>query len=105
MTENQYQARIIKKLKEMFPDCEVIKVDTSYQQGFPDLLILWHGYWAVLEVKSSVDALRQPNQDHYIEKLSDMSFAAYIYPENEKEVLIALQQAFKPPRRARISQS
>jgi hypothetical protein len=34
-----------------------------------------------------------------------MSFAAYIYPENEKEVLSALQQAFKPPRRARVLES
>jgi Holliday junction resolvase len=105
MRENHYQAKIIRKLKEMFPGCEVIKTDASYQQGLPDLLILWHGYWAVLEVKSSAEANTQPNQDHYIQKLSTMSFAAYIYPENEKEVLGALQKAFKPPRRARVSQS
>ena len=68
-------------------------------------MILWRGYWASLEVKSDAMASSQPNQDYYIERLNAMSFAAYIYPENEAEVLSALQQAFKPPRRTRISQS
>jgi hypothetical protein len=105
MTERQYQSNVIKKLEEMFPDCIIYKMDASYRQGTPDLLLLWHDYWASLEVKADQLAPVQPNQDHYIEKLNGMSFAAYIYPENEKEVLSALQQAFKPPRRARISQS
>jgi hypothetical protein len=103
MTENQYQAKLIKKLQRIFPNCVVLKADPSYIQGIPDLLILWHNYWASLEVKMSESASSQPNQGYYIERLDEMSFAAYIYPENEEEVLIALQQAFKPPRRARVS--
>jgi len=105
MTENKYQARLIKRLEEMFPGCVIIKLDPIYRQGLPDLLLLWKKYWASLEVKASASASFQPNQRHYIEQLNEMSFAAYIYPENEEEVLLALQQAFKPPRRARISQS
>ena len=89
----------------MFPGCVIMKNDSSYRQGIPDLLILWNGYWASLEVKASETAPQRPNQDHYIEKLNRMSFAAYIYPENELEVLIALQQAFRPSRGARVSQS
>lgn len=96
MTENQYQAKLIKKLKTMFPGCEIIKNDVLYKQGFPDLLILWNKFWAILEVKISNRADRQPNQDYYVNRLDGMSFAAYISPENEKEVLCALQQAFKP---------
>lgn len=103
MTENQYQAKLIKKLKERFPDCLITKIDTSYQQGLPDLLILWNDRWAVLEVKASASASTQPNQDYYVEHLGKMSFSAYIYPENEKEVLDALQQAFGSPRRTRVS--
>lgn len=80
-------------------------MDASYRQGFPDLLILYGPYWASLEVKTSASANTQPNQDYYIEELGKMSFAAYIHPENEKEVLDALQQAFESPRRARVSQS
>ena len=105
MTENKYQAKIIKLLEDMFPGCLVVKLDTSYRQGLPDLLILWEKFWAVLEVKPTKDSLSQPNQEYYIEQLNEMSFAAYIYPENEVEVLSALQQAFKSPGRTRVSQS
>ena len=102
MTEGQYQNKIINKLKERFPGCDVLKTDANYRQGYPDLIVLWHDYWAALEVKISPSANIQPNQDHYIQTLNKMSFAAYIYPENEEEVLNALQQAFKSPRRTRF---
>lgn len=105
MTENQYQARLIKKIYKMFPGCVIFKTDASYQQGIPDLLILWELNWASLEVKPMASASRQPNQDYYVELLDEMSFAAYIYPENEEEVLSALQQAFESPRRACILKS
>jgi hypothetical protein len=105
MNEAQYQSKIIKKLEEMFPGCEILKTDANHRQGFPDLLVLWNEFWATLEVKPYRSAYVQPNQDHYIQKLDVMSFAAYIYPENEEEVLNALQQAFKSPRRTRVSKS
>lgn len=94
MLESQYQSKLIKKLKQLFPGCEIVKADV-FRQGFPDLLILWKDRWATLEIKIFALARVQPNQDYYIRKLGKMSFAAYIYPENEKEVLSALQQAFK----------
>jgi hypothetical protein len=97
MNEARYQAKLIRKLYDRFPGAMVLKTDTSYQQGIPDLIILWGNYWASLEVKPSQSAVSQPNQRYFIEKLDKMSFAAYIYPENEEEVLDALQQAFKPP--------
>ncbi|HEY1248198.1 MAG TPA: hypothetical protein VGE97_04355 [Nitrososphaera sp.] len=103
MTENQYQAKLIKKIEKMFPGCFISKIDTAYTQGLPDLLILWNKQWAVLEVKMSEHAREQPNQRHYVERFDGMSFAAFIYPENEEEVLNALQQAFESPRRARVS--
>jgi hypothetical protein len=98
VVESQFQAKLIKKLKRLFPGCEITKLDVLYQQGFPDLLILWKDKWAVLEVKASAKSSRQPNQDFYMNKLGSMSFAAYIYPDNEKEVLSALQQAFESSR-------
>jgi hypothetical protein len=97
MTERQYQSKLIKKLARMFPGCVVLKNDPAHQQGILDLTLLHGRNWASLEVKDSVDANVQPNQRHFVKKLDDMSFAAFIYPENEAEVLSALQQAFKPP--------
>jgi len=105
MTENQYQARLIKKLERIFPGCMILKQDSSYRQGIPDLILLWRKHWAALEVKLEPMSNSQPNQKYYIEQLNYMSFAAYIYPENEEEVLSALQQAFKPPRRTCVSES
>jgi hypothetical protein len=105
MAENKYQARLIKRLEKLFPGCVILKNDSSYQQGILDLLILWNDRWASLEVKDSETSSMRPNQEYYIERLDNMSFAAKIFPENETEVLSALQQAFRPPRRTRVSKS
>jgi hypothetical protein len=98
VTENQYQGRLIVRIRDMFPGCVVLKNDPTYQQGIPDLIILWHHDWAALEVKPRGGFYAQPNQLYFIEKLGAMSFAAFIFPENEEEVLDALQQAFESPR-------
>jgi hypothetical protein len=92
--ESGFQGRLIKKLERMFPDCEVLKNDPGYRQGIPDLIILWGPHWATLECKASEDAPWQENQPYYVEKMNRMSFSAFIYPENESEVLRGLQQAF-----------
>lgn len=102
MKEAQYQVKLIRKIESRFPGCFVFKMD-AFRQGTPDLLVLWNNRWAFLEVKAYADALEQPNQAYYIEKFHEMSFASFIYPENEEEVLSALQQAFESPRRARVS--
>lgn len=94
MTEAQYQAKLIKKLEVMFPGCVVLRNDPAWQQGILDLLILWREFWASLEVKTSAKANVQPNQDYFVQRLDDMSFAAFIYPDNETEVLDALQSSF-----------
>ena len=98
MLENKFQSSLIKKIKEMFPGCIVMKNDSSYIQGIPDLTILYKNKWAVLECKKSEKARRQPNQEHYISKMKKMSFAAFICPENEEEVLNELQQALRSRR-------
>jgi hypothetical protein len=105
VTENRYQAKLIKTLERRFPGCLVLKNDPSYRQGMLDLTILYGDNWATLEVKASAASPVQPNQDHYVERLNEMFFAAYIYPENEEEVLSALQQAFESPGRACVPQS
>ena len=92
--ERDFQASLIKEIKLMFPGCIVLKNDASYIQGIPDLLVLYNDTWASLEVKVSSRAKKQPNQDYWVDVMGEMSFAAFIYPENKEEVLHALQQAF-----------
>jgi hypothetical protein len=93
MTEARYQSELIKKLRLLFPDCVILKNDPSYLQGVPDLVIFHEDRYAFLEVKGSERAPVQPNQDYYVRKLNGMSFAAFIYPSNEEDVLCALERA------------
>lgn len=96
MLESVYQARLIKRLNRLFPGCVILKNDSGYLQGFPDLTIFFGVRWAILEVKPKrpTKSDYEPNQEWYLEMLNEMSFAACVYPENEKDVLDALQQAF-----------
>ena len=95
MLERQFQADLIKEIKQRIPGCMVLKNDPNYLQGVPDLLILSNDRWAALECKKSVNERHQPNQDYYVEKMGEMSYAAFIFPENKKEVLDELQKAFR----------
>jgi len=104
MRERDYQARLIKKLHRLFPGCVILKNDSEYVQGIPDLLILFKDKWGMLEVKSSKDSEVQPNQEYYVSLLSDMSFASFIWPDVEEEVLSALQRTFQSRRSARLSE-
>lgn len=104
MLESEYQAKLIKKLQDCFRGCIVLKNDTSYRQGIPDLTILFPGgFWAVLEVKKSAREPERPNQNYYVGLLDEMSFAAFIYPENEEGVFSDLQQALEFSRSSRVS--
>ena len=94
MLENRFKTNLIKEIKELFPGCMVTHLDPNEIQGLPDLLILYKNMWAALEVKKKSTASHQPNQDYYVQSMDDMSFAAFIYPENKEEVLYELQQAF-----------
>lgn len=94
--ESGYQATLIKRLRKILPGCVIQKLDEQYQQGIPDLLILFRDQWAILEVKKSESEPYQPNQEWFIDKFNAMSFAAMICPQNEEEVLRDLQQALRP---------
>ena len=105
MRESKFQRELIKKLKELFPGCLIQKNDPNDIQGIPDLTIFYGDRYAFLEVKESRTASSRPNQQHYVEMLDQMSFAAFIYPENEEEVLDELQHTFRTTRKPRLSKS
>lgn len=108
MLEAEYQKGLIKRIEIIFPGCRVVHNQSQtpgYVQGFPDLTIYYGSHWALLEVKASAKAKIQPNQEYYVEKYSKETFCSFIYPENEEEVLNALQHAFASCELARHSES
>lgn len=106
MREGAFQTLVRKELEKRFPGCIVNKQDSSYRQGFPDLVVLMdYGFYAVLEIKKSADAERQPNQEFYVDRTNQMSFGALVHPGNLEEVLDAIQQAYESHRNALISKS
>lgn len=102
--ERDYQPKVIKKIQRMLPGCLVLKNDSAYRQGIPDWVIFYEDRWAMLEIKRQRPTSRdfEPNQEWYIDHLDNMSFCACIYPENEKEVLSALQSALSSRRNSRV---
>jgi len=105
MNETQYQRKLVNKIKVLLPGAQVLKNDPSENQGIPDIIILFGDQWAMLEVKISATAPERPNQPYYVNMYNKMSFAAFIHPQNEEQVLDDLQSAFGITRKTRISQS
>lgn len=91
--ESGFQDKLRDDLYKMFPGCMIFKMDQI--QGIPDLLILYKDKWATLENKRSANATRQPNQEYYVDKMNEMSFSRFIYPENREDVLNDLRKAFE----------
>lgn len=98
MLESKFQANLIKEIKSKFPGCIVLKNDSSYLQGVPDLSVFYEDKWAMLEAKKSANASHQPNQDYYVGKANEMSFSRFIFPENKEEVLDELTHFFHSER-------
>lgn len=94
MRESKFQKGLIDEIKERLPGCIVMKNDSSYIQGIPDLTVLYQNKWASLEVKKSASAAHRPNQDYYVNTMNDMAFSAFIFPENREEVMNGLIEHF-----------
>ena len=90
--ESGFQDKLRNEILEMFPGCMIFKMDQI--QGIPDMLILYGDKWASIENKRSANATHQPNQDYYVNKMNDMSFARFAYPENKDTVLSELKHHF-----------
>lgn len=91
--ETKFRNALIDEIETMFEGSLVLKNDPEDIQGIPDLTVLLpNGKWAMLECKRERGATHRPNQDFYIRKANDMSFASFIFPENKDEVLHELQQ-------------
>lgn len=93
--EEIFQRDLIKELRVLLPGCEIFVLDPHMQQGHPDLVIVYGRKWAALECKAHEKAIRQPNQEFFIDKMRAWSYASFIYPENKEVVLREVQQALR----------
>lgn len=98
--ESKFQRKIKARLETEFPGCYVMKNDAGYLQGIPDLTVLYRDKWAMLEVKRNKEEKmksekKNPNQVIRVNELNKMSYAAFIYPENEEDVFDDLKRTFR----------
>lgn len=93
--ESKFQKDLMDEIRELYPGCMIMKNDSGYIQGIPDWTILYRDRWAVIEAKAEEDAEHQPNQDYYVDKMNNMSFSRFAYPENKDEVLRDLEKHFR----------
>lgn len=91
--ESGFQDKLRDEIKQKYPDSLIFKMDQI--QGIPDLLVLHKSKWASLECKKNATASHRPNQDYYVDKLNNMSFARFVYPENKDQVLEELDLYFR----------
>lgn len=103
--EGEFRKELITLLQDMFDGCFIFSNHpvALRRQGIPDILILYKDRWAMLELKRSSGAARQPNQAYYVEMFNQMSYAAFISPENMEDILYELQLALGLGRSTRIS--
>lgn len=93
--ESRFKAKVKKELEAEFPGCILLDLDPSLKQGIPDMLMLHNEKWAALEFKREANASRKFNQEYYVDRMNNMSFASFIYPENKEDILNALHEKFK----------
>ncbi len=103
--EGRYKTQLTGRIEKRFGSrCLVVRLDAGLRQGVPDMLLLFEGgFWAALEGKTSETSPHQPNQPYYVDLMDKLSFAAFIYPENEEAVLNELEQEFEAHWAARLS--
>lgn len=92
MLERDFQVELKTRLEHRFPGCLILKQDPNQRQGIPDWLVLYEDKWAFLETKKGSKAKRQPNQEYYVGQLNNLSFAAFIDPDNIDDVLDDLER-------------
>ena len=98
--ERDFERHVIKKLEYLFPGAITLKVYPNYIQGFPDRLMLFENTWGAFEFKRTKHSHRQPNQSYYIDYLNKMSYASFIYPENEEVFFNEIQSTLRSLQRS-----
>lgn len=100
--ESGFESRLIEELRRRYPGAVLLKNDPRHLQGIPDRLILYGPSWAAFEVKAHKTAPCRPNQKYYVDVLNEMSYASFVYPENEEVFLDEIHRALRKSWRTRV---
>lgn len=93
--ERFFKSDIKKILKKRYPGSIILNLDPNDIQGIPDMLILFNNKWAALEFKRHNSSSKRPNQEYYVNKMSSMSYANFINPNNVDNILNDLDSHFE----------
>lgn len=103
--EGKFKTALKKEIETRLPGSMVVYLNPNDIKGIPDLEVLYESRWAVLEAKKSEEDYKKDlanpekmSQSYYVNKMNNMSFAAFIFPENKEEVLNAMESALRSPR-------
>lgn len=101
--ERDYKPGLMKRIERRFSKYGEVRFqhndpNAPASQGIPDLTVFVGPTWSLLETKRSAKSRKRPNQDWWIEKWSESTFCAVIFPENEEEVLDAMERSLEAGR-------
>jgi DNA-directed RNA polymerase specialized sigma54-like protein len=99
--ESDFKSDTLQDIRDQNPGCEILHNDANYIQGIPDTLVVFGPNYAFLEFKRATTASKRVNQEYYVDKFNEMSYASFISPENKEAVLNELQSALRAPRTSR----
>ena len=94
---NGFEKKFKERLEKEFgisKNRDIIKMNPLQCQGASDLIILVGDKNARVEVKASKDSSHRPNQDLYIDMYKQQTYASFVYPENEEQVISELHAHF-----------
>lgn len=87
MLERNFQQKLIKELKNLGFTVWKNQQNATTETARPDLLVLKGVFWGCLEVKKERLAKHRPLQDVKVLKYNQMSYAAFVYPENKDQII------------------
>lgn len=93
--EKQLQEKVRKWLKSKGCLVLVMSPAPGVPSGWPDIMFFYEGLYGALELKASKTAKKQPLQDYFVEKLSEWSYARFVWPENWDEVRAELDELLR----------
>lgn len=101
--EADYKPELMKRIASRFSKFGEVRFqhndpNAPESQGIPDLTVFIGPTWSLLETKRSAKSRKRPNQDWWIEHYGKTTFCAVIFPENEEEVLNAMERSLEAGR-------